>query len=182
MSGLVTAAVLGWAIQASAATLTVYTTDLNNNAMNWFSPGETFLLQVVGDTQGGVDNAIEGTLVWEGALTTTIADPPGCNGSFAFPCTTLTQGNWLPVKGSMFPADGSATPINQLVFGPPQPATNQVSTSIITLVATTLGVTQVVWAARFSISSASTSTTAGSPSPFPRATASRSFRSRGRRP
>lgn len=145
--GLV-AAVLGLATTAvSAATLTVFTTDAANNVRALFLPGETILLKVTGDSQGGTDIGIEGRLFWNGALTTTVVSPPGCNGSFAFPCTTVSQGDWLPVKGSLFPSDGSAFAFNQLSppEDGPQPATNPIDTSVITLVATNAGVTSVTW-------------------------------------
>src|SRR5688572_23620129 len=98
---VVAAAVIGFATSASAATLTVFTTNYSGVAQNTFGYGETLLLKVTGDSQGGTDNAIEGRLVWDGALTTTVVSPPGCNGSFLFPCTTITQGDWLPDKGSL---------------------------------------------------------------------------------
>ena len=70
------AAVVGLVTEANAATLTVFTTDTSNVVKNLFGPGETILLKVTGDTQGGTDNAIEGRLVWDGALTTTVISPP----------------------------------------------------------------------------------------------------------
>lgn len=148
--GLV-AAVLGLATEASAATLTVFTTDTANNLKNVFAVGETILLKVTGDAQGGLDNAIEGRLVWNGALTTTVISPPGCTGGPAAPCTTLTQGDWLPLKGVMTPNDGDVRPFNQLGSGDPpgpQPPTNQIDTSVITLIADQIGSTPVTWGGR----------------------------------
>ena len=141
---LLLVAVVGLATEAGAATLTVFTTDTANNVKNVFVVGETILLKVTGDSQGGTDNAIEGRLVWNGALTTTVVSPPGCNGSDAFPCTTITQGDWLPDKGALFPNDGDVFAFNQTSL-PAQPA-NQVDTSVITLVTgNVMGVTEVTW-------------------------------------
>jgi hypothetical protein len=142
------AAILGLVTEANAATLTVFTTDTANNLKNVFAVGETILLKVTGDAQGGLDNAIEGRLVWNGALTTTVLSPPGCTGGPLAPCTTITQGDWLPLKGVMQPNDGNVLAFNQLGSGDPpgpQPPTNQVATSVITLVADQTGSTQVTW-------------------------------------
>lgn len=121
------AAVMGFATAAGAATLTVYTTDASNVARDTFYIGETFLLKVTGDSQGGSDDDIEGRLVWDPALTTTLG---------------ATQGNWLPTHGSLFPADGGALAFNQ-TSGSPQPAINPVDTSVITLVADAIGTSQI---------------------------------------
>jgi hypothetical protein len=145
------ATVLGFSTAVSAATLTVFTTDTANNPKNVFAVGETILLKVTGDAQGGTDIAIFGELFWNGALTTTVIDPPGCRGNPTFPCTTLAQGDWLPQQGSMFPSDGSVVAFNQLGGSPqdpptdPQPPNNQVDTSFITLIADQIGSTQLTW-------------------------------------
>ena len=129
------AAVMSLALDANAATLTVYTTDLASNPKNVFALGETFLLKITGDAQGGTDNAIYGELFWNSALTTTLG---------------ATQGNWLPLKGSAFPSDGSVLAFNQLAGTgqeppTPEPPINQVDTSVVTLIADQIGSTQVRW-------------------------------------
>jgi hypothetical protein len=128
------AAVLGFSTAANAGTLTVFTTDAANNPTNVFFVGDTILLKVTGDAQGGTDVGIVGRLIWNGALTTTIG---------------ATQGDWLPVKGALFPNDGDVYAFNQLGAGgapvPPQPPTNQVATSVITLIADQAGSTAVSW-------------------------------------
>ena len=80
----------------------MYTTDAANVARDTFSIGDTILLKVRRDSQGGSELAIEGRLLWDAALTTTVG---------------ATQGNWLPVHGGLFPADGSAFAFNLVGVG-----------------------------------------------------------------
>src|SRR5262245_33247242 len=107
------AAVVAFAPAAGGATLTVYTTDTANYMKNLFAIGETILLKVTGDTQGATAIGIQGQLLYNATITTTVVSPTGCNGSFLFPCTTPMQGNWLTEKGSLFPSDGTAFAFNQ---------------------------------------------------------------------
>jgi hypothetical protein len=146
---LITASVVGLATIASAATLNVYTTDTANVLKSTFVVGETFLLKVTGDSQGGTDRIAFGHAYWNAALTTTVDIPSGCVGSFLYPCTSAVQGDWFGIKGTMIkstiidpaPFDGNAYLLNQLG----DRTAVQVDTSFITLVADASGVTDVRW-------------------------------------
>jgi hypothetical protein len=139
---VVVAAVVGFAAAASAAQLTVFTTNSSNVAQNTFLSGETILLKVTGDGEGDPAGAgAIASVAWNGALTTTVISPGGCNGSNANPCTSALQGTWFPHRNNMDLADGSADLIDQQgTF-----TGTQVSTSFITLVADALGSTNVTW-------------------------------------
>jgi hypothetical protein len=121
------AVVLGFAAEASAGTLTVYTTDLSGNPSNIFGIGETFLLKVTGDGQGNTsEDSILGELGWNGAITDQVAS---------------TQGKWLSDLGGQFLSDGSAFAFNQT-----GPTTNAgVDTSTITLIGTGSGISNQFW-------------------------------------
>jgi hypothetical protein len=137
---LITASVAGLATTATAATLNVYTTDTANVLKSTFIVGETFLLKVTGDTQGAVgpgDAFVQ--LSYNGSITDEVRNPPGCTGGTLLPCTTLTQGNWFADKGAMVVADGVTNAIFQ---AGPRSAIN-VDTSVITLIATGIGVSDV---------------------------------------
>src|SRR5687768_17449061 len=110
------ATVVGFATAGSAGELSVFTTDSSTFVRNTFVTGETILLKVVGDTEGSDEIGIEGYLIWNGVLTTTLS---------------ATQGNWCPEKGVLFPADGFSGIFNQVCFGTPDVV---VGTSVITLV------------------------------------------------
>jgi hypothetical protein len=118
--------------------------DLSNTAKNTFAPGETFLLKVTGDSQGGFAAIITGFLAWDAALTTTVFDPPGCNGG-TIPCASLTQGNWFVDKFRLVlvgdDGDGLVGAFNQ---AGPRTGIN-IDTSVITLVADNPGVGTVTW-------------------------------------
>lgn len=136
---VVVAVVVGFATAASAATLTVFTTNSSNVAQTTFNVGETILLKMTGDaTTGASTGAAQVTLTWNGALTTTVVDPVGCNGGPA-PCATTHQGDWYVNKGNMALSDGSAFAANQT---DPRTATN-IDTSVIALVADAVGTTAV---------------------------------------
>ena len=78
-----------------------------------FTLGQTILLKVTGDTQGGTDDTIAGQLLYNGAITTTLG---------------ATQGNWLDLHGGLFPSDGDTYAFNQVddgVLPQPEPANNR---------------------------------------------------------
>lgn len=130
---VVVAVVVGFATAASAATLTVFTSDASNVVRSSFAIGETILLKTTGDAAGGLDNAIHGELVYDGAITNTV---PGAS----------TQGDYFANKGVLFTADGISVAFDQNSGGAVGIApTNQVQTGVITLIATALGVSQVNW-------------------------------------
>jgi hypothetical protein len=139
----VVAVVMGFATAAGAATLTVFTTDTANVAKDTFLVGETFFLKVTGDTEGGreIGGGIEGELSYNGSITDTLLDPPGCTGSYLAPCTTMTQGNWFSEKGVMFISDGLTRAINQSGTR----SEVEVDTSVITLLATAVGTSEITW-------------------------------------
>jgi len=142
---VVVAAVVGFAAAASASTLNVFTTDASNVVTSTFTVGDTILLKVTGDAQGGANPGYaQAEAIWDGSLTTTVIDPITCNGSSlpGGPCTSAAQGSWYTNKGQMsLGSDGSALLINQT-----DPATGtQVDTSFITLVADAVGVSNVSW-------------------------------------
>jgi hypothetical protein len=139
--------VAGFTTAASAATLDVYTTDTANVLKSTFVVGETFLLKVTGDSQGGSFSAAFADAFWDASLTTTVDIPSGCRGSVTALCTSAVQGNWYADKGVMIRAgndptfDGHAYLINQTGV---RTAVN-VDTSFITLRADAVGATQVTW-------------------------------------
>jgi hypothetical protein len=124
---VVVAAVVGFAAAASAGTLTVFTTDVANVVTNTFNVGDTILLKITGDGEGNTtEDSLNGELHWNGAITTTI---------------DAVQGNWLPVLGIEFEADGQALVLNQVG----SPVLNQVQTSVVTLTADATGVSVQTW-------------------------------------
>jgi hypothetical protein len=136
---VVVAAVVGFATAASAASLSVFTTNSSNVAQNTFLVGDTILLKVTGDaTTGASPGAAQVQLFWNSALTTTVVDPLGCNGA-NLPCTTTAQGSWYADKGNMALNDGDAFAINQAGA---RTATN-IDTSVIALIADAVGTTAI---------------------------------------
>jgi len=70
---VVVAAVVGFAAAANAALLTVTSELSGGGAQNTFLVGDTIVLRIVGDPQGGVATGIIGNLTYNGAITDTIA-------------------------------------------------------------------------------------------------------------
>jgi len=129
---VIVAAVVGFAAAASAASLSVVSTNTGNVVTNLFTVGDTIVLRTTGDAQGGSDNAIHGELTYNGAITNTISGsqspPMYVNLGFQF------LGDGLSV--SFDQNSGSANPS--------APAVNPLVTTI-TLVATNAGVSSVRW-------------------------------------
>jgi PEP-CTERM motif-containing protein len=129
---VVVAAVVGFAAAASAATLTVTTTNTSNVAQNTFFVGDTIILKVVGDAQGGTSTGINGALAYNGAITDTIA------------------GNQAPTMyanaGAQGLGDGLSVAFDSNCgCGSPIAPSSQIQTSTLTLIATATGTSAVNW-------------------------------------
>jgi hypothetical protein len=133
---VVVAAVVGFAAAASAGTLSVFTTNSLNVVQNSFLVGDTILLKVSGDGQGNAtEDSIEGTLVYSGAITDTLSLNEAkflvAGGGGLIPCPDAVYCN----------VDGTTIAFTQTGA----PPVNQTGTSVITLLATAIGVSNVTW-------------------------------------
>jgi PEP-CTERM motif len=126
---VVVAAVVGFATAASAATLSVISTNTLGIAQNSFAPGETIILRVTGDSQGGSTNAIHGELAYNGAITTTI---------------DLQVDTVLPIVSPDIIGDGLSVVFDQVAASPQTAITNP-STFLLTLIADAVGVSNVTF-------------------------------------
>jgi len=131
---VVVAAVVGFAAAASASTLSVFTTNALNVAQTSFLPGDTILLKVTGDSAGGAESgAIQGQLFWNGAVTNSVS---------------VAQGNWYGTLLNPALNDNSGYAFNQ---SDPRNAGVSIATSVITLVADAVGVSNVTWGGSYLI-------------------------------
>jgi hypothetical protein len=145
--------VLGSGIAARAATLSVSTDKPT------YTVGELVTVSVVGDSQGGSDSAIDGTLNYSSALTDTLSIP--------IQSLLLSSGvPWLP--GVLSFSDGSAEMFDQSRIGGAATVSNQLTASVV-LTATGLGTVNLAWAAGLDFfgltSAAGTSFTVTTPEP-----------------
>jgi hypothetical protein len=124
-------ALAGFGAAARAATLLVVTDQLT------YTVGQTVTVTVTGDSQGGTDNAINGTLQYSAALTDTVISTQSLLLSSGLP--------WIP--GTLTTSDGSAEVFDQSRGGilPPATVSNQL-TSTATLTAMGLGTVNLSWA------------------------------------
>jgi len=126
---VVVAAVVGFATAAGAATLTAFTTNAANVVQNTFLVGETILLKVTGDaTVFTPDLAIQGGVTWNPAV--------------AAQAGATTQGSWLPAQGALPNGAGFSYVFSQ-TSGAAQAPINAIDTSVVPLIATALGVSNV---------------------------------------
>jgi hypothetical protein len=120
---------LGLGAAARAATLVVSTDKLT------YLVGETINVSVIGDSQGGSDNAIAGTLLYSSALTNT----PN------IPSQSLLISGGLPwIPGVLSFSEGSAEMFDQTHLGAAT-VSNQL-TSTVALVAAATGTVNLNWA------------------------------------
>jgi hypothetical protein len=120
--------VVGFAVAARAATLTVSTTKTT------YSIGETVTVDVTGDSQGVSDSSIDGILTYSAALT----DTP------AIPVQSLLLSGGIPwVPGVPGFSDGSAEMFVQSRLTPAT-VSNQLTASVV-LLATGLGTVDLAW-------------------------------------
>jgi len=128
---VVVAAVVGFAAAASAGTLTAFTTTSGNVVSNTFSVGDTILLKITGNSEGGLDDAVQGGATWNPA----VASQAGAT----------TQGNFLDTQGFLPSGAGFSYFLSQTAASP-RTAITAIDTSIITLVATAAGISDVTFA------------------------------------
>jgi PEP-CTERM motif-containing protein len=123
-------ALIGLTGAARAASLAVVTDALT------YTVGQTVTVTVTGDSQGGTDNAISGTLQYSAALTDTVGSSQSL---------LLSVLPWIP--GILTTSDGSAEVFDQSRGGilPPATVSNQL-TSTATLTAMALGTVALSWA------------------------------------
>ena len=130
---VVVAAVVGFAAAASAATLNVFTTNSSNVAQNTFNVGDTILLTVAMDAQGGTDNGIHGELFFNSAVAHALAGGSSQPGFFAN-AGVLGVGSGFAVGWDS--NNGSAVPSAPLVPS---------GTAVMTLVVNNPGISAVYW-------------------------------------
>ena len=108
---MASAGIAGFAAVAGATTLTVTPTDISDLARNTFSVGETVILKIAGDAQGGAATTIFGQLNYEAALTTFLAN---------------SQSQQYAIVGPMIHGDGFSYTFNQIsgVAPPTRPITD----------------------------------------------------------
>jgi PEP-CTERM motif len=129
-AALVAVVLVGLAGAARAASVVVSTDQPT------YTVGQTVTVTVVGDSQGGTDNAIAGTLLYSSALTDTTGSSQSLLISGGLP--------WIP--GILSTSDGSAEVFDQSRGGilPPATVSNTV-TSTATLTAMGLGTVTISW-------------------------------------
>ena len=101
-----------------------------------YTVGQTVTVTVFGDTNGGTDNAINGTLQYSAALTDTVSSSQSLLISTAVP--------WIP--GILSMSDGSTEVFDQSRGGILPPAFADQLTSTLTLTAMAPGTVNLSWA------------------------------------
>ena len=124
-------ALAGWGSEARAASLSIGTDQPT------YTIGQTVTVTVTGDSQGGSDNAIAGTLQYSSTLTDTVSSSQSLLISGGLP--------WLP--GILSTSDGSSEVFDQSRGGIlPAATVSNLLTSTLILTATGLGTVTLSWA------------------------------------
>jgi hypothetical protein len=136
---LVGAAVVGFATAIDAATLTVDSLNSSNLPQNTFNVGDTIILKVTGDSQGGMTGVIYGPLFYDGAIAHGIAVSQSTMLANQDPLTTGGSCGGAPLP----PSWQCAVVFAQTTQGPLSPPSNPILTATLTLIADEIGVSQV---------------------------------------
>jgi len=128
----VVAALVAFATAASAATITVVSNKLT------YSPGETVILTVTGNSQGGKDSEAGGRIEYSAALTTTV--------TASQEALTRAGGTLFALTGVLNTGDGFADVFQQIIDGGGTPRTvDNLLLATAQLVADVAGTVSVAW-------------------------------------